>query len=217
MKQKGISAHSEIILPASAKQKRMSFLSVLGLSALFFFFALWTFYLPMVRAFWHGADDSGLIGLQDLAAGMDFFDNAQNRPMIMVPYVLASALTPDSVDAYLWQVLAFRLATAALLCMVLREVYRTQSYTVSVLAALLFIINPSDTSRYIAIVMNAYYFGVMLLLAAFWLYLRSYRLQSRLILVVSCFLATLALLTYESGFPLAIHIPIFLTLYLRPA
>ena len=36
-------------------------------------------------------------------------------------------------------------------------------------------------------------------------------------LVVSCFLATLALLTYESAFPLAINIPIFLTLYRRPA
>src|SRR5689334_18437323 len=106
----------------------------------------------MVRAFWQVADDSRDLAIEDQPGIVAGFDSVQNRPIAPVPYLVALAITPNNVDSFLWLALVYRLATAAVLCMFLRELYRRRSYTISILAALLFIINPSDATRFIAIV-----------------------------------------------------------------
>jgi hypothetical protein len=183
--------------------KSSGFFQTLGLALIFFGFSLAMFFVPMSRAFWHGADDAPLL-VQNTPIALWEYDAGQNRPLAPAVGVLAEILTPGHIDSLLWLAFFLRLCTAAVISALVREIIGKSARSVAILAAILFMIDPSEPARFLAIVMANYFFASLLLWTSLWLLLRSYRLGSRRLLILSCILLEMALLTADGGYPLAL-------------
>src|SRR5262249_48811853 len=110
----------------------------------------------------------------------------------------------------LWLAFMFRCASALLLYGIVRVIFKSDP--LALLAALLFMVNPAEPWRYVAIVMMDYSLALFLLLLGTWLYLYSYFTANRLILLPSCVALVGTLLTRESSPLIAISVPALLFL-----
>ena len=146
-----------------------------------------------------------LTNSQPFSAIMAQSDRYEARPLEMLGVELAQIFSPDSIDGFLWLALLLRFTSAILLHGILCELFKNR--TLALIACLLFIVNPSESWRFLAIVMMDYYLALMLLLLGIWLYLYSYRLGNRRLLIAGCALLVVTLLIRESSILLAIAVP----------
>jgi hypothetical protein len=139
----------------------------------------------------------------------DFLDDFSNRPLAELGVHLAYSLAPNSLDGILWVALGLRLGTGLLAGAILGELLRPSPTrrAVSCMTTLLFIVNPSELSRFLAVGMVVYHMAVFEFVLSLWLYVKSYVLQRRLLLSLACLLLGLSGLSYESVLPFALLAP----------
>lgn len=167
------------------------------------------FYRPMTIHFWGGVDEfCNLIDFKSLANGMAGWDRGMNRPLTALPSVVGQSLAPGRIDGFLWLAAGLCWINGVLLFATLREVL-PRARVLSVAAAVLLVIDRSDPARYFVMwCSNFYWTALALLLLGVWLFVRSYRLGSRFLLVLSCLSLGGALLTNEAAYPLAMLGPV---------
>jgi hypothetical protein len=190
---------------------KISFFHSLGLAALIFAVAVTAFYIPMIQRFWVGMDEGFWISQTQQPLWSDFFDSFANRPMVNLGVQLANAFSPQSVDGYLWMAFILRLCTGLFTAGAVLELLPRAKETkaVALVAAILFIANPSEVSRFLAISLPVYHIAVFTFTGAVFLFLYSYRIQRRSLLLLSCIFLGISLLSYETGFPLAALVTLF--------
>ncbi len=200
----------------TAIRDRPNFIGTLLTSTLLLIFAVPAFYVPMQKSFWNGTDDVDMLYITEtmpLSQLMAQSDRWEARPLEMFGVALARKFTDESVDSFLWLAFMLRCASALLLYGIVRCLLKTRS--LALLAALLFMVNPGEPWRYIAIVMMDYYLALFLLLLSIWLYLNSYVKGNRFILLGACLALVGTFLTRESALLIAVAVPALLFL-LKP-
>jgi hypothetical protein len=167
-----------------------------------------SFYRPLRIHFWAGVDECVNFEERPLLEGARGWNASKNRPLTVLSWVVAKTLTPNRIEGFLWLGAGLCWASGVLLLALLREVL-PQARLLGVVAAVLLIIDRSESTRYFVLWTGNYYWTTLvLLLAGAWLFLRSYRLGSRPLLVLSCLLLGGSLLTNEGPYPLALLIPL---------
>lgn len=176
-------------------------------SALLLVCAIAGFYRPMQDQFWLGGDEIRV--LEDAARGwpsVPLFDEAQGRPLTPLAAIVAGKLTPQSVDGFLWVAFALRFLSAALVYGIVRLLLPHQDL-LALAAGALYVVNPSEPSRFLAVHMQGYNALTFALLLSLYLYLRAGRANSRLLLALSCVVLGIGLLIGEPGFAPALIWP----------
>jgi hypothetical protein len=77
---------------------------------------------------------------------------------------------------------------------------------------MLFVVNPSESSRFLAIGMVVYHVPVFLFVLSAWLYVKSYLLGLRSLLALSTMALCASALCYESVLPISFFVPVLLLL-----
>jgi hypothetical protein len=173
------------------------------------------YYIPMQHQFWAGGDEVWI--LENATKGWDVFreyDLRFGRPLTPLGSPLAGNLTMTGVDGYLWFAAALRLVTGALLYGVVRHLL-PHSGALPLAAAALFILSPTEGSRFLAVYMQGYTMPVMFTLLALLLYLRSLARESRVLLLLACVVLAMGLLSVEVTYLAALLIPVLLVLRYR--
>ncbi|MDX2140396.1 MAG: hypothetical protein SF123_20090 [Chloroflexota bacterium] len=173
------------------------------------------YYLPMQHQFWAGGDEIWV--LENATKGWDVFreyDLRFGRPLTPLGSPLAGNLTSTGVDGYLWFAAAVRLITGALLYGVVRQLL-PRSGALPLAAAVLFIVSPTEGSRFLAVYMQGYTMPVMFTLLALYLYLRSLARDNRMLLLLACFVLAMGLLSVEVTYLASLLIPVLLVLRYR--
>ena len=176
-------------------------------------FTVAAFYLPMREFFWSGTDTSYMLGIR--GPWWDHWDLTQGRPLQSLPPYLALRLTPGSLGGFFVVIVALRFLIS-LLIYHLTALLLPGARWVGLVAAVLYVVNPSENSRFL--LWSIIYYGmVFFFLLAALLYVLSYRIRSRTMLIVACISLGISLLHYETGFPLTVLV-LFLPLFagLRP-
>jgi hypothetical protein len=169
-------------------------------------FTIVAFYIPMTQHWWSGTDEGFTAGINTI--WLEAWEQIHARPLAGLPYYIALKLTPGSFVGYIWVIVFLRFVSALLVYGITWELFKPNRL-LAVLAALLFVCNPSEHVRFL-ITSLAYYSGVLFFLLAVWLYFLSRSRQSRFLLVLSCISLGASLLQYETPFPLSLLIPVLL-------
>lgn len=194
--------------------KRLSFVEIMGVSASLLLFVVIAYYLPMKTQFWMGGDEARTMLTGDKPGQIIYFDKGFGRPLSAVNELIGTHLTPGSVNGFLWMTAAARFLSAVTLYALLRRLLRN-SGALPMLAALLFIVNPAEPSRYLAIFMNPYYQGVFFALLSLYLFFRAWYSRSRVQLVLSSVTFGISVLIVEAAFPLSVLWPLLLWITTR--
>jgi hypothetical protein len=177
-------------------------------------FATFAFYLPMRYAFWDGYDDPGVLTNHLWTDYWNIADQIYNRPFSLIGQTIALSFSPDSIDGFFWLAVTLRLGTGLALYGIVQQLL-PRSRVVALIAALLFVINPSEPGRFFAIAFIGYQVSVFLMTLAAALYLYSFRHGIRWMLILACLLLGMALLSWETAYPLAVLMPLLLWLAAR--
>lgn len=165
------------------------------------------FYRPMQDQFWLGGDEIRV--LEDAARGwpsIPLFDKAQGRPLTPLAAIMVGKLTPQSVEGFLWAALALRFLSAALIYGIVRQLLPRYN-PLALAAAALYIVNPSEPTRFLAVYMQGYNALTFALLLSLYLYLRAGRAGNRFLLALSCGMLGVGLLIGDPGFAPALIWP----------
>jgi hypothetical protein len=164
------------------------------------------FYLPMRSQFWMGGDEIYVLqnGIEGWSA-IPRFDSMNNRPFTPLASILAAQLT-DTIDGYLWVALASRYLTALFLFGLTRVLVGEDG--LALVAAVLFVVNPSEPTRFLAVYMQGYNTVVIATVASLALFVHSYDRVNRVLLLISCASLGMALSLVEAVFLLAILWPL---------
>jgi hypothetical protein len=169
---------------------------------------------PMTWHFWGGFDEP--VCFRKLPTWDHEEDNLVNRPLIPLPVALADTVLPDRVEGFLAMTVVLWFGIALLLYGILRSAI-PQSPGLALSAAILFVVNRSEPSRYFAMWTAIFYTATLFLfLLATWLFLLSYRRGQRSLLALACALLGMALLSNEGVFPLAVLVPVVAWFVRRP-
>jgi hypothetical protein len=171
-----------------------------------FLFCWLAYGLPMRRYFWIGMDEASFF--TDQAFWLPFYDQIASRPLAGMEFFLAfRVLTPNNLEGLLWMTFIQHFLTAVLLYRIMCILLPRLS-VLALVAAVLYIVNPAEPSRYL-IFMSPYYGAVFSLMLAFFLMLISYKHQARWLLAAACVSLGASLLHYEAGyFPALLAFPL---------
>jgi hypothetical protein len=172
--------------------------------------AVTCFFTPLRIHFWSGCDEFlNLIAdarpghFHDWLTYADAIQVGANRPLILLPCAVGQALTPDRIEGFLLLAVCLCWGNSLMLFCLLRETL-PQARLLPIVAAVLLIVDRSESSRFLVMFTSNYYWtALVLLLGGLWLFLRSYRSGSRPLLALSCLLLGGSLLMYEAAYPLA--------------
>ncbi len=168
--------------------------------------AIITFYIPSRRYFWTGGDEAVIP--QTATVWSTPFDGTYNRPLALIGMFISQLFSPDTFDGYFWLNLMIWTSSALLIYGIVRVTLRVDVLALG--AALLFLANPSEPTRFYAIWLDTYILASFLLLLALWLYMQSYLQNARWMLVLSCFVLSICLLSNEGGLILALVSPLII-------
>ncbi|HVO71813.1 MAG TPA: hypothetical protein VMT24_17315, partial [Aggregatilineaceae bacterium] len=198
--------------------RRRKFGYGLGSPVLLTLFAVLAFYQPMKRAFWNSTDEAEMlytVNRRPLSEALTFSDGWEARPLEMFGVALAQTFSPEALDGFVWIAFLFHSATAVFLYGIVHELFHARE--LALVGTLLYLVNPSEPWRYIAIVMMDYHLSLCLLLASIWLYLHSYRYRLRWMLLAACAALVGVFLTRESALFLAMAVPLLLVVTSKPS
>lgn len=176
--------------------------------------AVFAFCLPMRAHFWMGGDEARVLRDYSLGwAAIPLYDLLYARPLTPLGILIGGFfLAPTGVDGFLiWAAIA-REASALLLVGIVRLLL-PRSWMIPFAAGLLFIVNPSEPTRFAAIHMQGYHLLLLLILLATFLFLLSYRRASRSLLVASMVALGAACLIVEVAFLMALIMPLILLMW----
>lgn len=167
------------------------------------------FYVPMRTQFWLGGDEIHVLnyGTEGWSA-IARYDSEYGRPLTPLGSIIAISITPDSIHGYLWIAFLLRFFTAVAVYGVMTLIIPNPALGLS--AALLFIVNPSESTRYLAVYMHAYNLAVFLMIASMYIFLRSSKSFNRALLILSCLGLGMSLLIVEVGYATSLIWPVLL-------
>jgi hypothetical protein len=188
------------------KRRRSSAVRAVGICMVILLCAIGGFYLPMRSQFWMGGDEIHVLqdGIEGWSA-IPRYDSTNNRPFTPLASILAAQLA-DTIDGYLWVALASRYLTALFLFGLTRALVGEDG--LALVAAVLFVVNPSEPTRFLAVYMQGYNTTVLAAVASLSLFAYSHRRVNRVLLLVSCALLGVALSIVEAVFLLSILWPL---------
>lgn len=180
-------------------------------------FTLIAFTYPLALNFWHGYDDSDFLykSTDSIFRQMAIFDSYSNRCATHVYSKLATSLTGDSLDGFLYLGTAIKWASAISLYSLLSMLFPKQR-SLHLMAALLLIANPAEPLRYMIVAMGNYYFTPFRLLLSITLFLYSYLSENRWLLIIALVVLNTCVLTNEPGFLQLAAAPTLLLLAAKP-
>lgn len=173
------------------------------------------FYIPMRDQFWIGGDEIRV--LENATEGWSsvlVFDRMQGRPLTPLVAILVGYLTPDNIFGFLWMAVALRFLSGVLVFGIVRLLL-PRHLLVALAAGLLFVINPSEPTRFVAVHMQGYNSVVFLSLLGLYLYIRSAKTGHRLLLAIACVVLLVSVLVGEVALPVALLWPVLLWLGVR--
>ncbi len=195
---------------SSAKNQPRTLRVSMGILVLLLICTIMGFYVPMQHQIWLGGDEIRV--MEDASRGwtsISVYDRLYGRPLTPLAAILAGKLVPNAIDGFVWLAFAFKFLGVVLLYGIVRMVVPKREH-VALAAAILFAVSPTEYTRFLAVYMHAYYATVFLLLLSLYLFLRSGRSGSTLLLLLSCISLGTALLIVEVGFTIALFWPILL-------
>ncbi len=169
--------------------------------------------LPMRAHVWMGGDEAYVLNKATLGWSVILqYDLILARPLTPLGALIGSMFSlPTGIDGFLlWATIAR--AASALLFVGIVRLLLPKSWIIPFAAGLLFIVNPSEPTRFAAIHMQGYHMLLLLMLLAIFLFLLAYRRASRPLLIASMVALGAACLIVEVAFIMALVMP--LTLYL---
>lgn len=178
--------------------KSRSFIALLAIVVGLIIFTVVAFYIPMRQHYWIGMDEPVLIDAQH-HFWYDYYDQLASRPLSALSAFISAKFTPNSLEGYLLFSFVSRLGVGLMIYAVLGLVL-PRGNGLPLIAAVLFIVNPSEQLRFATIFMNTFYGGMLVTTGAIFLFLLSYRHGWRWLLVIACVLEGVALLHYEAVF-----------------
>ncbi len=203
-------APPDVVMPLRARPGRL-----IAAGTLLAFTAALGFYIPMRDQFWMGGDEIRV--LQDAIerwSSVPVFDQMQGRPLTPLVAILVGYLTPDNIFGFLWIAVALRFLSGVLVFGIVRLLL--PHYLLLALAAgLLFVINPSEPTRFAAVHMQGYNGIVFLSLLGLYLYIRSAKTGHRPLLALACLVLLASVLVGEVVLPVALLWPPLLWLGAR--
>ena len=162
-----------------------------------------TFTVPLRIHFWGGGDEHISLSEIQPIRSLLVCDATLNRPFTMLPVLVGQRLAPDRIEGFLWLATGLCWANGLFLFLILREAL-PRARLLRAGAAVLLIVDRSDPARfYVMWASNFYWTALAFTLASAWLFLRSYRIGSRPLLVLACIMLVIAALTNEGAYPLA--------------
>ena len=164
------------------------------------------FYSPMWRCYWRGADDAGLLWTgEDNPVWSDQFDRIAGRPLQMfVGPALSRALAPGRMDGYMWVMGSIWFLSGWLMFLIVRKLFPEHTW-LAVAAAALFIVSPTEPSRFYTFSTGmSYTSSLCVLLLSFWLLLVAVEQRHAGWLITACLALGVTLLSNEGQFPLAV-------------
>jgi hypothetical protein len=191
---------------AGARPRRFTGAAV---ALLLFLLTLQAFYLPLRVNFWGGVDEFANFQPEFGTVWSNNWDVLLGRPLVGLPTYVALLLRPGRVEGFLWVGVFLCFANGWLLYLLLGRLM-PRAALVPVAAAVFLIVNRADPLRfYVMWAANHYGTVTFLLLLASWLFVLSYQVQSRGLLVLSCVALGGSLLSNESAYPTAALVPLF--------
>ena len=172
----------------------------------------WQFHLLMLEHWYSGTDETKTMSIRE--PWLTYWDTMYARPLAALPFAIAAWLTPDSFWGYLILQSFFRYGVSLCLYILFRLFY-PQSRLVALACAILFLLSPTESARFL-ITGLCYYSPIFFMTLAALLYFYSYKKNSRLLLVLSCVLIGATLLQYESPLLLFGALPLLLLHDRRP-
>ncbi len=196
------SAPPDVVTPIRARPGRL-----IAAGTLLALTAALGFYIPMRDQFWIGGDEIRV--LQNATEGwssVPVFDQTQGRPLTPLVAILVGYLTPDNIFGFLWMAAALRFLSGALVFGIVRLLL-PHHLLLALAAGLLFVINPSEPTRFIAVHMQGYNGVVFLSLLGLYLYIRSAKTGHRLLLASACVMLLASVLVGEVALPVTLLWP----------
>lgn len=181
-------------------------------AALLAILVYWQFHLLMLEHWYSGTDETFTMAVREPWFGT--WETIHARPLAGLPFALAAWLTPNSFWGYLILQTLFRYGVALCLYLLFRLFY-PQSRLAAMAGAILFILSPTESARFL-ITGLCYYSPMFFMALAVLLYYYSYQKNLRLLLVLSCCLIVVTLLQYESPMLLFGAVPLLLLHDPRP-
>lgn len=172
----------------------------------------WQFHLLMLEHWYSGTDETLTMAIRE--PWFATWENIHGRPLAGLPFALAAWLTPDSFWGYIILQDVFRYGVSLCLYLLFRLFY-PQGRLAALSVAILFILSPTESSRYL-ITGLCYYSPMFFMTLAALTYFYSYQKNSRLLLVLSCSFIAATLLQYESPLLLFGALPFLLLHERRP-
>jgi hypothetical protein len=202
-------------LPATERRypPKRSFKAIFGISALLLGCTIVMFDVPLHQHFWAGTDEGYILMGSGRALWSVISDLFQSRPLARVQGTLAFLFSPNTPDGFLWITTLLRFLSAVLIFGITSRILRKHSphaRLIAISAAVLFIIEPSEIARFLAIYTWGYAPSVFFLLLATWLFLESYVRKQLWALFAACFALGLSILCIETSLILSLAIPILL-------
>jgi hypothetical protein len=198
----------------TSKKGLYRFSSSLGISLFLLICTVVTFYIPMRDQFWAGGDEPFVLQQGQEPIWSTKFDQRFGRPFVPLGAIVATHLSPNRVDGFLWLAFILRYLTGITLYSLLRLLF-PEWRAFALTAAVLFVANPSEPTRFLAIYMQAYNMGVFFLVLSLGLCIHSYWRENRITLVGSCLSLGISLLIVEVGFLVSLLWPLILLLIRR--
>jgi hypothetical protein len=188
------------------KRRQGSAVRAVGICMVILLCTIGGFYLPMRSQFWMGGDEIHVLqdGIEGWSA-IHRYDSTNNRPFTPLASILAAQLA-DTIDGYLWVALASRYLTAIFIFGLVRLLVGEDR--LALVAAVLFVVNPSEPTRFLAVYMQGYNTTVVATLASLSLFVYSHSRVNRVLLLISCVLLGMALSIVEAVFLLSILWPL---------
>jgi hypothetical protein len=166
------------------------------------------YYLPLRKHFWLGMDEFLSLGRDCPSLWDAEYDCGWGRPLVAWWIRAARWLTPDRIEGFLWVAVSLCFLNALLLYRLLGRVLPNAG-CVAAAAAVLFVCNSAEASRfYVFYGTNVYWSALALLLLAAGMFLGSHDRGGRVGLAASCVVLGGALLVNEAVFPLALLPPL---------
>ena len=167
------------------------------------------FYRPMLEHYWVGLDEPVLLGIK--SPWFDVYDKCCSRPLAGLEAFIGNSITPGQINGLLIINTLCRLVTSIMIfLLVILLVPKAKSLAAA--AGILMAINPGELLRFSPGLSSPYVGVVMFFMLASCLFIRSYVIASRTLLLLSCIFLSVSFLHYETIFPVSVLIPFLLLL-----
>ncbi len=170
------------------------------------------FYRPMLEHYWVGFDEPVLLSIN--TPWFDAYDKCCARPLAGLEAFLGNFIMPGKIDSLtIMSALERWILATSVFLLVIFLLPGAKSFALA--SGALMVVNPTELLRFTPGLSLPYGGAMMFLLLASCIFILSYSIASRLLLLLACGLLVVAFLHYETIFPVSVLLPALL--WLLPA